>query len=73
MQPLINRLDCSIVTCDFLDLSMDNPETSSSKFSTISPILLHFLISAFRRYISRVSDVALKEFGFEFNHITKSD
>ena len=45
---------------------MDNSETSSPEFPTISPILLHFLVPTFRlRYTSRVSDVVLKEFGFE--------
>jgi hypothetical protein len=38
MQPLIDRLNRAKATCVFLDLFMDNPETSSSKFPTIAPL-----------------------------------
>ena len=65
VQPLIDRLNSAKATSSFLYLFMDNPETSSSKFPTISPILLHFPIPTFSfRYVSRVPDVILKEFGF---------
>ena len=67
VQPLIDRLNSATTATSFLYLFMDNPETSSPNSSTISPILLHSPIPTFRfRYISRVSHMILKEFGFEF-------
>ena len=46
---------------------MDDPEASSSKLPTITPILRYFLIPVFRfPDIFCVSDIILKEFRFEF-------
>jgi len=74
MHPLINRLNSAIVTRGFLGLLIDNSETSSSGFPAVSPILPHFLIPTFRfRYVSRLSDMILKEFVFEFTPVNRSD
>ena len=46
---------------------MGNTETSPSELPTISSILIYLLILVFRfPHISCVSDMILKEFGFEF-------
>ena len=64
--PLINYLYGAIPASSFLFLLIDNAETSLSELPTITPILLHFSIPIFRfPEISGVSDMILKEFGFE--------
>ena len=65
--PLINRLYRTVAACSFLDLLIDNTKTSPPEFPAIAPILLHFPIPIFSfLHISRVPNVIMKEFGFEF-------
>ena len=55
------------MTRSFLDLLMDDTETSLAELSTIAPILFYLLILICRfLHISCMSDMIWKEFCFEF-------